>query len=283
LEKQFANNNINFEILIGDDSPSETQITLPANTKYFHHKQNLGRAKNRNFLASKAKYKYLLFIDGDARVATGNFADNYINALKTNADVICGGTEYPKTLNDKTKKLHWKYGKNVESKSAETRSKTPYNSFTSFNFMVKKDVFTKSPFDERLNSYGHEDTLFGLYLKKHNIKISHINNQLIHTGLETNQNFIIKNLQAIRNLLFIQENIYPEIQNEVKLLLFHKKVTANIFMKVLLHLLSTHTFINIVKYFTVKYSNLKTFDLLKLLYLHNVMFTASPPLPNAKR
>jgi hypothetical protein len=51
-----------------------------------------------------------------------------------------------------------------------------------------------------LKQYGHEDTLLGYQLKKAGVEILHINNGLLHEGLESNRDFLNKTKLGIENL-----------------------------------------------------------------------------------
>jgi len=51
-----------------------------------------------------------------------------------------------------------------------------------------------------VTEYGHEDTLFGLHLSMNGHQITHIDNLLIHNGIENNREFMDKSLKAVENL-----------------------------------------------------------------------------------
>ena len=96
----------------------------------------------------------------------------------------------PKRKTKKTQVLRWKYGRNREEKNASLRNQSPYQSFTAFNLLAPKDIFQKIAFNEKIDGYGHEDTLFGIELKKEGVTIAHIDNPIIHLGLDEHQVFI---------------------------------------------------------------------------------------------
>ena len=56
-----------------------------------------------------------------------------------------------------------------------------------------------------IKNYGHEDTIFWIELKKENYKFQFIKNPLTHTGLETNEIFIKKTREALKNLHFLNK------------------------------------------------------------------------------
>jgi hypothetical protein len=69
--------------------------------------------------------------------------------------------------------------------------------------MIKKEIFDKTHFNDKLYNYGHEDTLLGFELMLAGITIEHINNPVLHGGLVTNEEFLKKTVSGIQNLLII--------------------------------------------------------------------------------
>ena len=177
------------EILIGDDGSSaefrEKYKQLECETvRLIVSEKNIGRAAIRNKLALEAKGDYLLFIDADTMLP--GTAEAYM--LKwlpytSISKVICGGTLYNDSPpGDPDKILRWKYGRYKEQRKAAERNKHPHASFSTFNVLIDKTVFSKIRFNEELKQYGHEDTLLGYQLKKAGIGILHIDNGLVHEG-----------------------------------------------------------------------------------------------------
>lgn len=203
-----------YEILIGDDGSSaeyhEKYLSLETdNVKVITSEKNIGRAAIRNKLALEANGDFLLFIDADVMVP--GTAEAYI--LKwlpfvNISRVICGGTLYHESApGDPDKLLRWKYGKWREQKSAAERNKHPHSGFSTFNVLIEKSVFSKIRFNEELKQYGHEDTLLGYQLKKAGIGILHIDNGLIHEGLESNRDFLNKTKLGIENLSKLYDKV----------------------------------------------------------------------------
>jgi hypothetical protein len=115
--------------------------------------------------------------------------------------VICGGSTYSDTPpGDPDKILRWKFGRNREQRKASERNKHPHSGFSTFNVLMEKSVFSKLRFNEELKQYGHEDTLLGYQLKKAGIEVLHIDNPLVHEGVESNREFINKTKLGIENL-----------------------------------------------------------------------------------
>ena len=92
-------------------------------------------------------------------------------------------------------------------KSCLNRNKHPYSSFSTFNVLIDKSIFSKFRFYEELKQYGHEDTLFSYQLKKAGIGILHIDNGLVHEGIETNKEFLAKTKSSIENLSKLYDNV----------------------------------------------------------------------------
>jgi len=60
-----------------------------------------------------------------------------------------------------------------------------------------------TPLLRNIIGYGHEDTLFGIRLKENSVLVKHINNPVVHIGLEDFDEYFEKTLEGLRNLLFI--------------------------------------------------------------------------------
>jgi hypothetical protein len=68
------------------------------------------------------------------------------------------------------------------------------------NFVVPKAVMLNIPFDETVTTYGHEDTLFGFQLQAAGIDILHLDNPVLHIGLDEAAHWLEKQRIAIQNL-----------------------------------------------------------------------------------
>jgi glycosyltransferase involved in cell wall biosynthesis len=195
------------EIVIGDDGSSpdykeKYRQLADENVRVIYSEKNIGRSAIRNKLALEARGEWLLFIDADAML-TGT-AEAYISKFipfMSLSDVICGGILYRDSPpGDPDKLLRWKYGKRNEQVSAVERNKHPHSSFSTFNVLMEKTVFEKIRFNEDLKQYGHEDTLMGYQLRKAGIEILHIDNGLVHEGLEANRDYLNKTKLGLENL-----------------------------------------------------------------------------------
>jgi len=202
------------EIIIGDDGSSEEykkkyQSLAGDKIKLVTSEKNIGRASIRNRLILEAIGDFLLFIDADTMIS--GTAENYLHKWLEYLDyarVISGGILYQNSPpGDPDKILRWKYGRKMEQKKASDRNKHPYSSFSTFNVMIDKSIFSKFRFYEELKQYGHEDTLFSYQLKKAGIAIYHIDNGLVHEGLETNKEYLSKTKDSIKNLSKLYDNV----------------------------------------------------------------------------
>ncbi len=229
LHKQGEALGVPFEILVGEDGTQNLQLNKNADTlnhcRRIIEKKNTGRAAMRNTLAQEAQYPYILFIDSDAIAENSLFISNYIQAIKQ-CEVVCGGLYHANKLSDKSCTLRYKYEKEADKeRKAEIRNLAPYDKFTTFNFAINRELFLSIQFNEEIKRYGYEDTLFGKELEKRNVKIMHINNMLLHNGLECNEIYLAKVEQALATLNDIKEEIKntPLLQCAAKIEQLHLK------------------------------------------------------------
>jgi GT2 family glycosyltransferase len=223
------------EILIGDDgsgqeynekyrSLEDEKVRVVASGK------NIGRAAIRNRLAVEAMGDYLLFIDADTMFpgTAESYLLKWLPMINT-ARVICGGVIYPDTPpGDPDKMLRWKYGRMKEQKKASEKNKHPHSSFSTFNVLIDKSVFSKIRFNEELRQYGHDDTLLGYQLKKAGIDILYIDNGLIHEGLESNREYLNKTKLSIENLSQLYDKVTDKktFSESVRMLRVYNRLNA---------------------------------------------------------
>ena len=193
------------EVLIGDDaSTAETawmdEVEQKSGIRIIHAPRQLGRAGIRNLLASESNGEWLLFVDADAVVPADFSLKKYL-ALGHEATVICGGLRHPAVNPNPAGTLRYKYERHADrQRSAAQRSLHPHSKLSTFNLLVRRDVFMSIRFDERCEEYGYEDALFGYQLGEHGILVVHIDNALIHSGIDDNAAFLEKTETAMRTL-----------------------------------------------------------------------------------
>lgn len=215
---------IQFEIICFDDASDKffqdqnRGLSRFPNVTYQELPKNIGRSKIRNSLAEYSSYDNLLFLDCDSLLHSKHFIKKYIIHIE-NYHVVYGGRIYETFPPlSKEKYFRWYYGRIRESFSVEQRMSSPYKSFMTNNFLIKKKAFLSIRLNESIIGYGHEDTMFGIRLKENNVMVKHINNPVVHIGLEDFSEFIEKTNQGLSNLLFISKT--AEIHHFVRLYRF---------------------------------------------------------------
>ncbi|MEG1555995.1 MAG: glycosyltransferase [Bacteroidales bacterium] len=216
LQKQLQKSCIDYEIILLDDASKydywvkNAKVDFLPQVTFLRNMVNVGRAKLRNTLVSKAQYPYILFIDCDAAIIDQQYIARYLEQIKILQNetefVMNGGVAYRKKAPRKNRILRWYYGTRREQISAAIRNQHPYKSFTPFNVLMTKSIFKKIEFNENLTTYGNEDTLFGCQLRHLKIPVHHLDNPLYHDGLDVNEEYLDKVKTSIDNLIYLIEN-----------------------------------------------------------------------------
>jgi glycosyltransferase involved in cell wall biosynthesis len=201
------------EVILLDDASDPEYVSfnqkLAEGDFIFHYRNstNAGRIKTRKTLAETARYNYLLFLDCDVKIIRPDFISKYYGCVKENINVCCGGIVYDEDEPADVKfKLHWKYGRERESKRLRDEQ-----GFLSGNFFISKNLFLNFNTGMELPQYGHEDTLWGIELFKKGIPVTVIDNPVLHEGLEENSVYIKKSLAAVENLLLLEKVVDKDI------------------------------------------------------------------------
>ena len=194
------------EIIIWDDASNITSLAQfdNENISFFKSPVNMGRSKTREFLAEKAKYPYLLFLDADVLPVSTLFIPQYLQYASEDS-VLVGGIKYESEKPESKRYFRWFYGKEREEISVENRLKNPYDHFMTGNFLVPKSIFLQFPLHDVITGYGHEDTLLGYKFQQAGIPIRHIDNPVFHLGLEENEVFFAKSKEAVSSLLRLKQ------------------------------------------------------------------------------
>ena len=217
LHRQLLLSVNDFEIIVAEDGSTDQQ-TIDANhgiteltaCRHIVNRQNLGRARVMNFLVNEAKGEWCILMDSDAKVVDEGFIKKYIDYTNEDVDVVVGGLVNPDDLPDKDATLRYKYEKAAEQyRTAKYRTHHPYKRFCTFNFMARRDILLEVPFDARCTEYGHEDTLMGIELQRHDKNILHIDNPLMHLGFDDNKTYLKKVDTSLRSLKRIEADILP--------------------------------------------------------------------------
>lgn len=272
LVQQLEATNTKYEILCFDDASQiefkdHSLLKKWDSVTYRKLKNNIGRSRIRNLLASKATFAWLLFLDADTLPTQKDFISKYLEIIESNPieQVFSGGLAYREEDLDENNHLRFKYGKSRESISCEKRAKSPYTSLLMSNTLVKKIVFDKVQFNSKITLYGHEDAVFSYDLYGASILLKHLDNPVFHTGLETNDIFIQKSKIAVKNLwyLYLQGLIHPEIN---RLLKYYTRFKSLFLLPVFSQLYkSFHT--NFERKLSSKNPSLFLFDIYRFSYL----------------
>jgi len=193
-------------VLVGDDAsgpPWKGEYDfLPLDYPNLHLVRpgsNLGRVGIRNKLAHEVRTEWILFLDVDSEIPTPDFLKRYGDAA-IDADLVAGGTLYTADQLGAGSLRH-RYGLAKEMVSAKNREQNPFSRLTLNNLFCKTETFfAAGGLDRAITMYGHEDTLLGKKLERIGARIRHIDNPVIHTGLEADDVFLEKSEEAARGL-----------------------------------------------------------------------------------
>ncbi len=201
---------LELEVLVGDDASDPPfgkwhAALAGQGVRVWCGGPHRGRAAMRNFLARQARHPWLLFADADSDPLYSDFLLRYARASRHGL-VVVGGTAYAEQPPAcRALRLRWHYGRRREQRPAVARRRRPWASFSTHNFLIAREVFFRvGGFDARLRGYGHEDTLFGESLRRAGIAVHHIDNPLLHLGLEPADRFLEKTTEAIATLVALE-------------------------------------------------------------------------------
>ena len=198
------------ELVVAEDGSTDAS-SLAANAtiahregcRYIRHADNMGRAAIRNFLARKARYRWLLFLDCDMTIVSDQFLLNYVTS--DFSDVAYGGY----VVGDGERScLRYIYEWQCHPQHTATeRRKRPFMHFHTCNFMVRRDIIIAHPFDERFHHYGYEDVLWGKELRRVGIAVAHLDNPAGFCTYEDNASFVAKTEEGLRTLHHFRDDL----------------------------------------------------------------------------
>lgn len=208
LHGQLVTLAIDFEILVMDDGspnppPENDAINHLDGACYQKLERNMGRSGVRNLLARTARHELLLFLDADTAIIRQDFVKTYLQAVDEKSEIIYGGIQYQPAPPAVDQRLRWVYGNKREALTVAERNEQPHLRFLTLNFLIKKNVFERIRFNESIPNLRHEDTLFALDAKKQHVRIQHIDNPVMHLGLESSAVFLRKSKEACDALLLL--------------------------------------------------------------------------------
>jgi glycosyltransferase involved in cell wall biosynthesis len=286
LHRQVTLAGIPFEIIVMDDGSSlllkdqNKEVAALPGVTFIELAENIGRSRIRNKLASMATYSSLLFMDCDAEIPDPEYINNYLPYCGKDV-VVCGGRTYHSEPPEEPEHiLRWLYGVHREQIPATIRSQNPYHSFMTANFMISKAVLSRIGFDESIIQYGHEDTLFGFELRKNNIPVIHIQNPLVHIGLEIAREFLRKTSESVSNLISLVEHGKISLSDchDIRLLRAFESLRrmhmVRIYLKVYYQVERA-----VMRNLTGSNPSLRAFDMYKLFLLTKLVHQGNHPIP----
>jgi glycosyltransferase involved in cell wall biosynthesis len=201
------------EICVLDDGSEEVHrrinravATVP-NAHYRELPHNVGRAAIRNQLVASAAHEWVLLLDNTSELLDNQYLSRYAARLGR-APVLVGGVNYAaEAPAEPDLRLRWLYGQQREARPLVQRQAAPYDQLLVNNLLLKKKLLQRFPLDEALRGYGHEDTKLGWQLAAAGVPVYHLDNPIVHAGLETATIFLEKSEQAVYNLAqLLREN-----------------------------------------------------------------------------
>ena len=156
-----------------------------------------------------------------------NFIKKYID-FKDESEVIVGGVSYAEyeQLEKQTIEVEIRWYR--EERKAHFRNQRPYASFSACNLFIKRKL-SEYRFTESLTKYGHEDTLYGAELEFNSYTVMHINNPIIHLGIDEVSIFLEKTEFALINLLALQKS-HPRACKNIKIFNYYNFIRKTLFL-----------------------------------------------------
>ncbi len=273
LYKQCIECKITFEILCQDDASRSPlnklndEINSIPNCYFIALEKNLAHRENRNLLAKRAQYSYLLFLDGDSVIINPNYIKTYLSNLG-NYDVIYGGRLHPENCPSEQQTLRWKYGKFIEDKLAVERKKEPFKCLLFNNTIISKECFNQVKFDSEITLYGHDDTQLSYQLSLLKPSVNHIDNQVEHGDIDTNEAYVGKTKNSIKSLMLLvgSKKIEAKYVRLLQLYNFLNKTKLNTIAALFYRIFKTVMIKNLVS----KNPSLLIYNLFRVTYMCSI-------------
>jgi glycosyltransferase involved in cell wall biosynthesis len=178
--------------------------------------ENLGRSRARNTLLAQANGLWVLWLDGDLEIPP-DFLKPYQEIIgrigrepSELGPLYCGGIRVDPNAGfpDGDKKdggwlvgrLRHRYALQVEGAPAAVRQRAPYRWVRAAHCLMPARAARSLSFPEYLQGYGHEDTHWAFQIQSKGMSVHHLDHPVEHKGIDTDEVFVEKSRQAIRNL-----------------------------------------------------------------------------------
>jgi glycosyltransferase involved in cell wall biosynthesis len=237
LHSQITACDINFEIICLDDGSTvnyieqNKEINKLPRTSYKLSSTNSGIAITRDKLVASASYEWIILLDADVAIESNDYITKYLDEVKKGHEVIFGGICYHSLKPETHELLRWKYGKKYEQKEASYRNLKPYKNTSAGNLCIKKSIYQLFALKEVGDNYGM-DIFLGPQLKHNGINVQHINNCVIHLGLENSLNYLKKTERAVETLLSLYQKDKIILHENTLLTVFLQLKKLRIYMLV---------------------------------------------------
>lgn len=213
LHQQCSALKIPFEIRLRDDGSDTMYRTINQQlsqhfqeVNYSENTSNQGRSITRNILIQEAKFEWMYFLDCDSDASQNPELILNFWKQKDEKTLVSGGRIYQKNPpSNPAFYLHWLWGSERELLDPKLRMRDPVNHFLSNNFIIHRSITNQVQFNPRIKGYGYEDTMFAAELVAAGFQIKHIENPLIHAGLDSTLQFIHKIEESLINIQRIEE------------------------------------------------------------------------------
>jgi hypothetical protein len=209
------------EIIVLDDGAGDddlatritttmTMLALPA--RFMRLSQNVGRAKGRNRMATRARAQWLLFLDSDMLPDRPDFLQTYLELIAEGGiPVVCGGFSLAQTPRSRAKALHRRMSLQTDCAPANVRNLEPEKHVFTSNLLVRRDVFDAEAFDETFSGWGWEDVEWAMRVSRR-YPIAHIDNTATHLGLDTAPALAAKYEQSAANFARVVAEHLPLVE-----------------------------------------------------------------------
>lgn len=182
------------EVLVYEDgskvrSDDHDKINSLSQARYRFFHENRGRSSIRRSLAEDAGHQWLLFLDSDVMPGSESFLNNYLQFTISDYDVIFGGYSYEDDFREPDHMLRYRFGQERESANAAVRSQRPYLVYAG-NLMIRKEHFLR--LSAGIPDFYGEDLVLSDRIRKEKLKVKHIDNPIVHLGLEASKIYLDK-------------------------------------------------------------------------------------------
>ena len=196
------------EILLLDDGTNNPALSarmisavdrLPMAASLLTLTENIGRARGRNLMASKARGEFLLFLDADMLPDRDSFLRDWLDLIARESPAVAfGGFSLEQAPSDSRYAVHRAMAAKSDCVSATVRSTHAEKYVFTSNLLVRSDVFSQNTFDENFTGWGWEDVEWAMRVCLDH-PIMHREITATHLGLDTVPQLMEKYRQSASN------------------------------------------------------------------------------------